>query len=358
MFTAVDDQGGLLFASSFTEDKLCYCSGCREEVIFKKGVINQPHFAHKRQSFCQYFSEGETSEHIKGKLLLYEWFKREKFKVKLELFIPELKQRPDLFINYKETRIAIEFQCSPISKKIIKKRTRGYIEKGIKVIWILGKKLKVSNKFTSQQYDYLSINKNGQYNLLQLNQDEQCLEIITNIRSSDKGIRFKKKFLPFESDKVAVEKILNTQYLTKEAKMKRKSVEVKKLQHLSFYKDKRTRRFFELLYQNNLSIQTLPDVLFYSVSNEWLIRTFSYQWKLLIFLWINTLSYYEIITLKRLGRKVNSWKKENELIQYLLPYSEETNELLPFIEFLNVLSEVGFLKKVGELKWVRIKIEE
>ncbi|GEK91426.1 hypothetical protein AKA01nite_10480 [Alkalibacterium kapii] len=271
----------------------------------------------------------------------------------MEKFLPGMNQRPDLLIDYNGTTVAIEFQCSPISKKTVRRRTQGYIENNIKVKWILGEKLKVDRKLSTRHYDYLSLNQHGQYNLLQLDEKEKEIMIITNIRSLYKSIDFKKVRLSFNSDRKSVEKIFSLQCDQNHTVKKLKTVETKKLYQLSFYKDERTRRFFELLYLNKISIQSLPDVVFCTVSTEWMIRTFSYQWKLLLYLWVKNIPYNEIITPNRLSRKITEWKKQTDITFHSLPELEKIDTLLPFMTFLNILTRKGYLTDLGDCRWVR-----
>lgn len=114
------------------------CIQCNEQVILKNGIIKTPHFAHTRNASCtQTFSEGESEDHLKGKLHLYEFLQNHSSPVQLEAYLPSLHQRPDLFVRSEPYPIAIEFQCSQISATVIQQRTAGYIENQIFPIWIL-----------------------------------------------------------------------------------------------------------------------------------------------------------------------------------------------------------------------------
>jgi competence protein CoiA len=146
ILSAVTKQGHLLIPARYTQEQLTeinkntsfLCMQCQEEVILKNGRVNIPHFAHKRKSQCiKSFSEGETEDHLNGKLQLYELFKRQNVQVQLEASIPSINQRPDILIRSKENMIAIEFQCSQISTSIITERSKGYQNYSIIPFWIL-----------------------------------------------------------------------------------------------------------------------------------------------------------------------------------------------------------------------------
>lgn len=146
ILTAVTKQGNLIIPARYTKERLTefknnttfLCMQCQEEVILKNGMINIPHFAHRRKSHCSNsFSEGETEDHLNGKLQLYEFLNRQNVQAKLEATIPTIKQRPDILINWKENMFAIEFQCSQISPSTIIERSKGYQIQSIIPFWIL-----------------------------------------------------------------------------------------------------------------------------------------------------------------------------------------------------------------------------
>lgn len=114
------------------------CIQCSEQVILKNGLLKTPHFAHTRDKSCfQTFSEGESEDHLKGKLHLLEFFQKHSLPVQLEAYLPFLQQRPDLYVQDKPNAIAIEFQCSQIPVSAMEKRTAGYVTKQITPLWIL-----------------------------------------------------------------------------------------------------------------------------------------------------------------------------------------------------------------------------
>lgn len=114
------------------------CIQCKEEVILRSGSINIPHFAHKRKSECIHsFSEGESKDHLNGKLQLYAFFRRHNCQPQLESFIPKIKQRPDILVNNNQSQVAIEYQCSKILPNTIVSRNNGYKQQQIDPLWIL-----------------------------------------------------------------------------------------------------------------------------------------------------------------------------------------------------------------------------
>lgn len=131
-------QHSRTFIDKMKTNNIFTCIQCSEQVILKNGMIKTPHFAHTRKASCaESFSEGESEDHLKGKLHLYEFLLKHSSPVQLETFLPSLQQRPDLFIQSDPFPIAIEFQCSQIPVTAVQQRTTGYLSKQIIPIWIL-----------------------------------------------------------------------------------------------------------------------------------------------------------------------------------------------------------------------------
>lgn len=114
-----------------------FCPVCEAPVHLKIGEINIPHFAHKTLSNCQHFSEPESSLHLQGKLLLYQFFNQLNFKAELEKYLSEIRQRADLVVDKK---YAIEFQCSTIPVSQLIQRSEGYQQLSMYPIWLKGLK--------------------------------------------------------------------------------------------------------------------------------------------------------------------------------------------------------------------------
>lgn len=126
---------------------LLKCPVCNGEYEYCHGEIVSPYFRHKEKDCSGYYSEPETNEHKQGKTLLYNWIKKQPGvdNVKLEAWIPETKQRPDIYFEQNGKRYVIEYQCSPIASEYIKRREL-YNLNNINDIWILGtEKYKIEN---------------------------------------------------------------------------------------------------------------------------------------------------------------------------------------------------------------------
>lgn len=136
--------GTTLYLANQTLDRTLsyHCPVCQTKVILKLGTKMIPHFAHQTKATCP-ASEGETYEHLAGKLLLQTFFQQ----FTLEVYLPDLKQRPDLLWEDQ----VIEFQCSPLSHKRFLERTHNYLLHGYQPIWILGQGLHPTKRLSQLQ---------------------------------------------------------------------------------------------------------------------------------------------------------------------------------------------------------------
>ena len=125
-------------------EKRLICPDCGKLYEYCHGEVISPYFRHKEKSKeCdEIFSESETEEHIKGKQTLYRWLLQIQEQgliqnVKLESYIPETRQRPDLYFEKDNKRFVLEYQCSPIATEFIE-RHRLYELANVNDVWILG----------------------------------------------------------------------------------------------------------------------------------------------------------------------------------------------------------------------------
>lgn len=139
MLLAKNEHQQLVLAKEASKNDRYFCPDCKDKLILKQGNKLTAHFSHYKKCDNPTFSEGETTEHVSGKLWLFEQCLRHNLNTVLEAYLPNIQQRPDILVTYKGQLFAIEFQCSRISLNCIQHRTKGYLDQGIKVIWIVGK---------------------------------------------------------------------------------------------------------------------------------------------------------------------------------------------------------------------------
>lgn len=120
--------------------KILLCPACGKPYEYCHGKVKSPYFRHMDKIECQdKYSEPETEEHLKGKIDLYEWIKKQNdvTDVVLEGWISETKQRPDIIFKYHGKQYVIEYQCTPIASEYYERHDL-YKAAGIIDIWILG----------------------------------------------------------------------------------------------------------------------------------------------------------------------------------------------------------------------------
>ncbi|NEU29657.1 hypothetical protein GN156_02565 [bacterium LRH843] len=140
-----------------------YCPMCKEAVQLKLGRKRQWHFAHIANSSCDQTVENETMYHMNGKKQLYEWLKQQQVEAALEVYLPLIRQRPDILFRYDKSLYALEYQCAPIEPSLLEKRTSNYKQLGIIPIWILGgNRLKRHSEqtFSLKTFEWFSSRKN------------------------------------------------------------------------------------------------------------------------------------------------------------------------------------------------------
>lgn len=124
------------------------CPDCNGILRLRYGKKYTPHFVHQKKCQNRSFSDGESYVHLKGKFEIAKLLKSANYSFVIEPYLPFIKQRPDLLVTLKSgQKIAIEFQCSPISSELIRTRTEGFLKHGIQVIWIAGGKNATTYKY-------------------------------------------------------------------------------------------------------------------------------------------------------------------------------------------------------------------
>ncbi|MGO8677885.1 MAG: competence protein CoiA [Limisphaerales bacterium] len=112
------------------------CPECGGEVVLRQGTARMNHFAHKSPISCHY-AGGETSDHRRCKLEIYEALLRRPGVTDVRLERSLGSARPDVSANFNGVPVAIEVQISTLSQETILRRTKEYERKGIYVLWLL-----------------------------------------------------------------------------------------------------------------------------------------------------------------------------------------------------------------------------
>lgn len=137
MQIGLNSNDELIHISKVSANTEYHCPTCHNKLVIKRSRAGKMFFAHQRNSANLH---GETIEHQEGKRQIFEWAHSNGWHPRLELYLSEIDQRPDVLITVNNQRIAIEFQCSPLTLAQIEKRNNGYQSQNIKVYWFLGKR--------------------------------------------------------------------------------------------------------------------------------------------------------------------------------------------------------------------------
>jgi competence CoiA-like predicted nuclease len=114
-----------------------YCPVCRAPLLLKSGEKRRWHFAHQSHRVCLVDNEPETAAHLSGKEDLLHWCETAGRSPQLELYLPALCQRPDVYLPGIEPTV-IEYQCSMIPEERFATRSKGYLDAHITPVWIIG----------------------------------------------------------------------------------------------------------------------------------------------------------------------------------------------------------------------------
>ena len=137
MLTALrhSDQVKVLARQSEKTDAPFACPTCTREVVLHKGNIRAHHFKHKPPVTCAR-GQGETEQHLRAKLGIYDALALEPNVVDLELEKDFGISVADVYATISGAPVAVEIQRSKLSVADICARTANYYRLGIAVLWV------------------------------------------------------------------------------------------------------------------------------------------------------------------------------------------------------------------------------
>lgn len=301
MLVAMTEQQQLFhLTSKFPLDELqklkkhqsFFCPQCKEQLLLKAGHIKIPHFAHQKNSDCDsLFSEGESAAHLLGKQQLFHHFSNLQLRPVLEPYLPQLQQRPDFLLTFKDRQYAIEFQCSPIAHPSFHQRTNGYLHAKITPIWILH----TPEKFKNPGIVKISINHTHaqfmqQYKkqkfLITYDVKSKTFYYISNLIHLHKLQYFAVvKLLPLSQQRFPLlvpEKVTKSQFhmlLKNFRKYRERYVTPRLLLSTKGVND----QFFRSIYELRLTMTDLPIFLGIPVCNTHAFNQFCIEWQVRFF---------------------------------------------------------------------------
>ena len=112
------------------------CPQCGDDVILKKGVVRVHHYAHRPTApFCEH-GAGESEEHLRCKLAIYDQLRVHSSVSFCEMEWDLKIARPDVFVKINGAPVAIEVQRSSLTLDQIATRTSNYATLGAAVLWV------------------------------------------------------------------------------------------------------------------------------------------------------------------------------------------------------------------------------
>jgi competence CoiA-like predicted nuclease len=114
-----------------------YCLTCAEEVVLKLGDRQAWHFSHRQNSLCsERYHCNESADHKAAKLEVYRWLESYKLKPKIEHYLEDVRQRPDVYVKINDRKVALELQRSYLNRGHFLKRYFSYKDHDYETIWI------------------------------------------------------------------------------------------------------------------------------------------------------------------------------------------------------------------------------
>ncbi|PLR81822.1 competence protein CoiA [Bacillus canaveralius] len=301
-----------------------YCPHCDEKLILKIGTKKVHHFSHYHDSICTAAgAEAESLYHMEGKLNLYSWLKRQNLQPILEHYIPEINQRADISYTYKGKRIALEYQCSPISSKQFIDRTNGYLRFNWIPIWILGGKLlkrKTADIASFSQFHFLFFRQHiEKWNLLcYCPVTNQFITIHHPISMSPRHAFVQFSFsTPTKTD---IQQLLTaTSSPSFSLNAWRKELDRYKLTFFGRTKSANL-SFLKEIYRHSLNISLLPSIIGLPTANSLFIETSPLIWQ--TYLYMDVLQKYrsgEVLSIQQLYHCFSQRLKKNQINIRSLP---------------------------------------
>lgn len=362
MLSALNQEGKhiTLIQSFFNKDLIgrlrsddYFCPVCKERLIFRAGNIRIPHFSHRRDSACTTFeTEPESLQHLQGKKYLFHFFSNQGLNVSLEYYLPDIKQRADLFVQNQSQSFAIEYQCSPLPKSLLEKRTKGYKSKGIIPIWIIGgKPFQKSQKgvFHLSEFHWSMISER-QYiglNLLSFDSESSRFYLLSNITSI--------------SPKIVSATLLSRSITTATLPLKFPYINKnnnhtlwlqhkrKWLQHKVQYGNLVHDHFLKAIYSSGHNPFLLPPLCGLPVQHMECFYSYPLEWQFMIYLeCFRKLQVGSRISLKYVNQKVQAWIKEGLIVPRTFPLEQNISWRNAVEKYFSLLTEMEYFSNLGE----------
>ncbi|KRL99717.1 competence protein CoiA family protein [Liquorilactobacillus satsumensis] len=257
MLQACNLDGEPIAAYQAESGESYYCPACHAELILKSGAHKITHFAHRNNPECAAHSEGETSEHLTGKLQLAQLLKVQGKTVIVEYYIEVLKQRPDLFVRHQQQNFVLEFQCAPLSVEKMKQRSEGYRRLGIAFLWILGERHRLQRGITQQIAQFIRWLPNLGFYLVYYSVKRKKLELYYHLEQADYLPVASLSFTTANFQELITFMKKPLRLVPQKLTSRQRSQQILKFQRDCFYSQGKIRELQQDWYQEGLVLQQL-----------------------------------------------------------------------------------------------------
>ncbi|MGG3858639.1 competence protein CoiA family protein [Metabacillus fastidiosus] len=330
------------------------CPICFEEVDLKVGSQITPHFAHQRRNNCDIEVEPESEYHLNGKLQLYNWLQGNKIitDVQLEMYLQQIKQRPDLLFTYENNKIVLEYQCSTIGLHLFSKRTKQLKSLVNDVKWVIGaKEIKrlSKNTFRVSPFQWLFIHTANSPKIYSYCANMKAFIILHHIIPFSAQIVFSQsktyyinniQYNELVSDSVSYDEVIKEWFRkVHRFRMKPLGFMSKEISFLSEY----------LYEKKQLSLTMAPSYAFIPLKKAYLIKSSCYHWQTWILLYLDSIPLRMSFSLHEI-----CYFMRNKVVRRETVIGQEHISLV-IHEYLKVLAALSLLNNKGKFQFEKIK---
>lgn len=344
MLRALNAQGELVGAQRVTreEARQMICPGCRQPVLLRRGEQVIAHFAHLAGQCCDFESEAESKAHLQAKIKLAKLFRSLSYDVELEYYLPAIKQRADLLVSSQGKSRPFEIQCSALNLRRLKERNTGYKSLNMEPLWVLGPYFSVKKRLSALQLACL-FEKDDEPSLATIDPIHDKIYLFSNFKAIDRSARLHYSLISYE---LMSGQLLETQF--NHYSPVSPTTNRKYFSHSLYFKADKIRPLCQRLYEKGKSWLDLPDIIFQTLPSEWLLDSVPEHWK-----W-DFMHYFLKHSKKPITkRRLKIWETNSAALKWhYLPFLTEKMKWRPIYEWLEVLSEIGWVVKKGKNLWV------
>lgn len=331
-----------------------WCPLCNESVFIKNGKINQPHFAHRKGSLCPASHQGETEEHRALKRLFARWCKLDGLAYKLEHYLPNIQQRPDILIG----NLAIEVQCSALSIRRLVERTQAYRRAGYVPVWICGNGLgHTKHSLSYLGKNFCSYSKQKGFYFWEANLEKQTLCLSYHLEENQRGELYSlRQRWPFFEKRLL--DVLNEPFIQRKQKFRTHPVgQLTKRYYCDLMKklknrNEKVRRLQSILYSEGLHLLQLPLWFYYPGLRLFGCHQSEILLKLAIWCWLQRMDR-RVIHLQELRHACYTLLFREPSFFYELPMVSQKNLFFScFRQLLLTLIHCRHLSQKSETTWL------